>query len=82
MSAVLVSLVSKTISTLGARGFSCAVSGFGQVLKSDPAPLVSSAFGRRCVGLRPTKLLVTRKKKPLVPRVDYTLAPEIYSRNT
>ena len=36
MSAVLVSLVSKTIPTLGARGFSCAVSGFGQVLKSDP----------------------------------------------
>ena len=23
-------------STMGARGFSCAVSGFGQVLKSDP----------------------------------------------
>ena len=63
--------------TLGARGFSCAVSGFGQVLKSDPrenfflatSPLVSSAFGRRRVGLRPTKVLVTREKKPLVPRV-------------
>ena len=55
--------------TLGARGFSCAVSGFGQVLKSDPREklfsrekfflaaslLVSSAFGRTRVGLRPTK---------------------------
>ena len=40
--------------TLGARGFSWAVSGFGQVLKNDP---------------RPTKLLVAREKKPLVPRV-------------
>ena len=31
--------------TLGARGFSCAVSGFGQVLKSDPRekPLDQSA---------------------------------------
>ena len=49
--------------TLGAKGFSCAVSGFGQVLKSDPrekfflaaSPLVSSGFGRTRVGLRPTK---------------------------
>ena len=24
------------MSTLGSRGFSCAISGFGQVLKSDP----------------------------------------------
>ena len=31
--------------------------------------LVSSVFGRRRVGLRPTKLLVAREKKPLVPRV-------------
>ena len=50
--------------TPGARGFSCAVSGFGQVLKSDP-------LRRSC--LRPsadeTKLLVAREKKPLVPRV-------------
>ena len=50
--------------TLGARGFSCAVSGFGQVLKSDP---------RRRSCLRPsadeTKLPVAREKKPLVPRV-------------
>ena len=52
------------IVTLGARGFSCAVSHFGQVLKkSDPrekyffaaSPLVSSAFGRTRVSLRPTK---------------------------
>ena len=42
--------------TLGAKGFSCAVSGFGQVLKSDPRePLVSSAFGRTRFCLRPTK---------------------------
>ena len=34
--------------TLGARGFSCAVSGLGQVLESDPRePFVSSACGRR-----------------------------------
>ena len=31
--------------------------------------LVSSAFGRTRVGLRPTELLVAREKKPLVPRV-------------
>ena len=49
--------------TLGARDFSCAVSGFGQVLKSDPR------FAARVFGLRPTKLLVTREKKSLVPRV-------------
>ena len=60
--------------TLGARGFSCAFSGFRQVLKSDPREklfffLVSSVFGRRRIGLRPTKLLVAREKKPLVPRV-------------
>jgi len=47
--------------TLGSRGFSCAVSRFGQV--------VSSAFGRGRVGLWPKKLLVAREKKPLVPRV-------------
>ena len=33
------------------------------------SPLVSSAKDRRRIGLRPTKLLVTREKKPLVPRV-------------
>ena len=54
-------------STLGARDFSCAVSGFGQVLKSDPAsPLVSSAFGRTRVGPRPTKRkTVTHVRKNL-----------------
>ena len=30
----------------------------------------SSAEGRRRVGLRPTKLLITREKKSLVPRVN------------
>ena len=61
--------------TLGARGFSCAVSGFGQVLKSDPreklVARVSSAFGRTRVGLRPTKRSSPShaRKKPLVPRV-------------
>ena len=39
--------------TLGARGFSCAVSGFGQVLKSDFA----------------ARVFCTREKKPLVPKV-------------
>ena len=43
--------------TLDARDVSCAV--FGQVLKS-----------RSC--LRPTKLLVTREKKSLVPRLGDT----------
>ena len=35
-----------TTSTLGASGFSCAVSSFGQVLKSDPRekPLDQSAI--------------------------------------
>ena len=32
--------------TLGARGFSCVVSGFGQVLKSDPPEHVSACGGR------------------------------------
>ena len=32
--------------TLGARGFSCVVSGFGQVLKSDPPEHVSACSGR------------------------------------
>ena len=54
---------------LGARGFSCAVSGFGQVLQSDHAE-VSSAFGRTSVSVADeTKLPVAPKKKPLVPRV-------------
>ena len=34
----LETLLRRDIFTLGARGFSCAVSGFGQVLKSDPGP--------------------------------------------
>ena len=46
--------------TLGARDFSCAVSGFGQVLKSDPR--LAARVGRRRVGLRPTKLLAHEKK--------------------
>lgn len=33
------------------------------------SPLVSSPFGRRRVGLWPTKPLVAREKNPLVPRV-------------
>ena len=51
--------------TLDARDFSCAVSGFGEVLKSDLAAstLVSSAEGR------PSSSSHTRKKS-LVPRVD------------
>ena len=56
------------LKNLGARGFSCAVSGFGQVLKSDPharfflrlrlSSLRPSAEHVR----RPTKLLVEREK--------------------
>ena len=53
----------KSLSTLGARGFSCAVAGFFF------SPFVPSAKGRRRVCLRPTKLLVAREKKPLVPRL-------------
>ena len=48
--------------TLGARGFSCVVSGFGQVLKSDPPEHVSACSGR-------SEAPVAREKKPLVPRV-------------
>ena len=53
--------------TLGARGFSCAVSGFGQVLKSDFAARLFGLRPKTC--RRPTKLLVKREKKPLLPRV-------------
>ena len=53
--------------TLGARDFSCAVSGFGQVLKSDFAARLFGLRPKTC--RRPTKLLVKREKKPLVPRV-------------
>ena len=52
-----------TLCTLGARDFSCAVSGFGQVLKTcQPA-----ANTQR-------KLLVACEKKPLVPRVNTVLS--------
>ena len=55
------------LTTLGARGFSCAVSDFGQVLKSDP-------LRRSC---RPaadeTKFPIAREKKPLVPRVPFNV---------
>ena len=54
--------------TLGAGDFSCAVSGFGQVLKSDPREKPNSEDVSACGG-RPTKLLVTPEKKSLVPRV-------------
>ena len=49
------------VGTLGARGFSCVVSSFNQVLKSDP--LCHSCF-------QPLKLPYAREKKPLVPRVQ------------
>ena len=53
-----------------ARDFSSAVSGFCQVKAS---PLVTSAYGRRCVDLRPTPKIPENsrrtREKPLVPRV-------------
>ena len=55
--------------TLGARGFSCAVSGFGQVLKGDPREKLrrSCQFGLRPNTCRPAadkvKLPVAREKK-------------------
>ena len=39
--------------------------------------LFTSAFGRRRVGLWPTKLLVAREKKPLVPRVSSHRLPPL-----
>ena len=57
--------------TLVARGFSCAVSGFGQLLKSDPhffLFLFFFVFSLRS-SADETKLPVAREKKPLVPRV-------------
>ena len=46
---------------MGARDFSSAVSGF-----CDPRVfLAASAYGGRCVGLRPTP---KTREKPLVPR--------------
>ena len=62
-------------STLLATDFSCAVSGFSRVLKSDPR-----GFAARVFGLRPntcrsvadeTKLPVAHEKKPPVPRVRF-----------
>ena len=55
--------------TLGARDFSSAVSGFCQVfIVTRASPLVASAYGRRRVGLRPTpKLPAAREKNPWYP---------------
>ena len=61
-SSLLIVCTSPFVLTLGARDFSCAVSDFGQVLKSDPL-LVSSAFGRRNEAPRRTR------EKPLAPSV-------------
>ena len=61
--------------TLGARGFSCAVSGFSQVLKSDPRfARVFGLWPNTCrLAAYQTKLPVAREKKPLVPRVILTI---------
>ena len=48
-----------------ASGFSCAVSGFGQVLKSDPP--VSSAFGR-------TRIVPPRRTREKTSGTQGTLA--------
>ena len=54
--------------TLGARDFSSAVSGFCQVFIVTRAKLVASAYGGRCVGLRPTpKIPVAHEKKLWYP---------------
>ena len=50
---------------LGCQRLSCALSGFGQVLKSDPRLRSNTC---RLVA-NETKLPVAREKKPLVPRV-------------
>ena len=67
--------------TLGARGFSCAVSGFDQVLKSDPRGFATRVFDLRPNTCRPaadeTKLPVAREKKPQVPRVPFPLISDI-----
>ena len=62
--------------TLGARGFSCAVSGFGQVLKSDPREKLFF-FLAASPAADKTKLPVAREKKPLVPRVLNLLGSEM-----
>ena len=60
--------------TLGARDFSSAVSGLCQVFimtraKSEvflaACPLLASAYGRRCVGLRPTPKISAARAKNL-----------------
>ena len=52
--------------TLGARDFSSAVSGFCQVfIVTRASPLVASAYGRRCVGLRPTPKIPAAREKNL-----------------
>ena len=57
--------------TLGARDFSSAVSGFCQVF-IVASPLVASAYGRRCVGLRPTpKIPAVREKNLWYPGYDF-----------
>ena len=55
-------------STLGARGFSCAVSGFGQVLKSDLRGFAARVFGPR---LTKRSSPSHTRKKPLLPRVRF-----------
>ena len=50
--------------TLGARDFSSAVPGFCQVFIVTRA-LVASAYGRRCVGLRPTPKIPAAREKNL-----------------
>ena len=70
-------LLSSHASTLGARGFSCAVSGFSQVLKRDlrekPCGFVARVIGLWPNMCRPvadeTKFPFACEKKPLVPRV-------------
>ena len=55
-------------STLGARDFSSAVSGFCQVFIVTRRSWLRSEYGRRCVGLRPTpKNSRSTREKALVP---------------
>ena len=54
------------MNTLGARGFSCAVSGVGYV------SIVSSAFGRTKLVFFAARVRKTREK-PLVPRITNEL---------
>ena len=50
--------------TLGAKGFSCAVSGIGHVRIGEPRENAARAGGSEVF------LSAAREKKPLVPRVD------------